>query len=293
MNRFLDKAAIVEEKYRDEKENPWRLATVTRVEETKLILNVVPIWLTSLLVGVCIAYGSTLFVKQTAALNLKISNSFEIPPASMLSLAGFGTMAFVPIYDRIIVPILRKVTGNERGISILRRIGVGLTLLIILMAVAAMVETKRLRMVGNEVVTEEGTKPETMSLMWMIPQFIMLGIGNSFCLTGLQEYFYDQVPDSMRSIGMALYLSGIGVGFFLSSFLLIIVDYVTGKTGKSWIAEDVNSSRLDKLYWLVVGLNILNLFLFVILAMRYTYKTVHKKATEIDGSNTDGVETQP
>ncbi|KAG2406301.1 Protein NRT1/ PTR FAMILY 5.7 [Vigna angularis] len=291
--RFLDKAAIVEEKYTEEKENPWRLATVTRVEETKLILNVVPIWLTSALVGVSVAYGTTLFVKQSAAMNLKISNSFEIPPASMLSLAGFVTMVFVPIYDRIIVPIVRKVTGNERGISMLRRIGIGLTLLIIVMAVAALVETKRLRMVGHEVVTEDGTKQETMSLMWMIPQFIIIGIGNAFYLTGLQEYFYEEVPDSMRSIGMALYLSGIGVGFFFSSFLLTIVDYVTGKIGKSWIAKDVNSSRLDKLYWLMVGLNILNLFFFLFIAMRYTYKTVQMKATEIDGSNADGMETLP
>ncbi|XP_014495084.1 protein NRT1/ PTR FAMILY 5.6-like [Vigna radiata var. radiata] len=290
--RFLDKAAIVEEKYTEEKENPWRLATVTRVEETKLILNVVPIWLTTALVGVSVAYGSTLFVKQSAAMNLKISNSFEIPPASMLSLTGFVTMVFVPIYDKIIVPILRKVTGNERGISILRRIGIGLTLLIIVMAYAALVETKRLRMVGDEVVTEEGTKQESMSLMWMIPQFIIIGIGNAFYLTGLQEYFYEEVPDSMRSIGMALYLSGMGVGFFFSSFLLIIVDYVTGKIGKTWIAKDVNSSRLDKLYWLMVGLNILNLVFFVFIAMRYTYKTVHKKATD-DGSNADGVETLP
>ncbi|XP_047161953.1 protein NRT1/ PTR FAMILY 5.6-like [Vigna umbellata] len=290
--RFLDKAAIVEEKYTEEKENPWRLATVTRVEETKLILNVVPIWLTSALVGVSVAYGSTLFVKQSAAMNLKISNSFEIPPASMLSLAGFSTMVFVPIYDRIIVPIIRKVTGNERGISMLRRIGIGLTLLIIVMTVAALVETKRLRMVGQEVVTEDGTKQEAMSLMWMIPQFIIIGIGNAFYLTGLQEYFYEEVPDSMRSIGMALYLSGIGVGFFFSSFLLTIVDYVTGKIGKSWIAKDVNSSRLDKLYWLMVGLNTLNLFFFVFIAMRYTYKTVLKKATD-DGSDADGVETLP
>jgi peptide/histidine transporter 3/4 len=43
MNRFLDKAAIKEDIHVDQKDNPWRLATVTRVEETKLILNIIPI----------------------------------------------------------------------------------------------------------------------------------------------------------------------------------------------------------------------------------------------------------
>ena len=111
MNRFLDKAAIVEEKYTEQKVSPWRLATVTRVEETKLILNVFPIWLTSLMTGVCIANGSTLFVKQAAAMNLKINNNFKIPPASMASVSSISIIISVPIYDRIIVPNLRKVTG--------------------------------------------------------------------------------------------------------------------------------------------------------------------------------------
>ncbi|CAJ1863377.1 unnamed protein product [Sphenostylis stenocarpa] len=280
--RFLDKAAIVEEKYTEQKANPWRLATVTRVEETKLILNSIPIWLTSLIVGVCIAQGSTLFVKQAAAMNLNISNSIKIPPASMASVSAISSIISVPIYDKIIVPIMRKITGNERGISILRRIAIGLVFLVIHMVVAALVETKRLRMAGHE----------TMSVLWLIPQYLILGIGgDSLSLIGLQEYFYDQVPDSMRSLGMALYLSVIGVGFFLSSFLIIIVDHVTGNNnGKSWIAKDINSSRLDWFYWLLAVINALNLCFFLFLQKRYTYKTVQRKVTEIDGSNNDRVE---
>ncbi|XP_047161930.1 protein NRT1/ PTR FAMILY 5.6-like [Vigna umbellata] len=274
--RFLDKAAIVEDT--EEKENPWRLATVTRVEETKLIVNVVPIWLTTLIIGVCIAQSQTLFVKQAAAMNLNIGHNFKIPAASMVSVTAICTMISVPTYDKIIVPVLRKVTGNERGISILRRIGIGLTLLLIIMVVAALVERKRLRMVGHEVVTEGGRKHETMSVLWLVPQYLMIGIGGeTLSIVGLQEYFYDQVPDSMRSLGIALYLSVFGVGYFLSSFLIIIVDNVTGKNGKSWIAKDINSSRLDLFYWLLAIINALNLCLFIFLAKRYTYKTVQRK----------------
>ncbi|KAL2333296.1 hypothetical protein Fmac_014509 [Flemingia macrophylla] len=290
--RFLDKAAIVEDNYTEQKDNPWRLTTVTRVEETKLILNVVPIWLTSLIIGVCIAQGSTLFVKQAAAMNLEISNTFKIPPASMASVSAISPIISVPIYDKIIVPILRKVTGNERGISILRRIGIGITLLIMAMVVAALVETKRLRMVEHEALTLGGTRHETMSVLWLIPQYLILGIGaDSLAIIGLQEYFYDQVPDSMRSIGMALYLSVLGTGFFLSSFLIMIVDHVTGKNGRSWIAKDIDSSRLDKFYWLLAVINALDLCLFLFLAKRYTYKTVHRKGTAIDDSNSDVVKT--
>ncbi|CAH1436216.1 unnamed protein product [Lactuca virosa] len=49
---------------------------------------------------------------------------------------------------------------------------------------------------------------------------------------GLQEFFYDQLPDSMGSLGTALYLSVIGVGRFISSYLITVVGHVTEKLGK-------------------------------------------------------------
>ncbi|XP_058787559.1 protein NRT1/ PTR FAMILY 5.6-like [Vicia villosa] len=291
--RFLDKAAIIENTQIDQKKNPWRLTTVTRVEETKLILNIIPIWLTSLTTGICVAQGSTLFVKQAASMNLKLNDSFSIPPASVSSAAAIGTIIFVPIYDRIIVPTMRKITGNERGISILRRISIGIAFSVIVMIVAALVEAKRLRMHEHEMLRTGETGEKTMKLMsvfWLVPQYFLLGFGDAFSLVGLQEYFYDQVPDSMRSLGMALYLSVIGVGSFLSSFLITIVDHVTEKNGKSWFGKDINSSRLDRFYWMLAIINALNLCAYIIIAKRYTYKSVQRTGNEMNDCERDGVE---
>ena len=66
---------------------------------------------------------------------------------------------------------------------------------------------------------------------------------------GMQEFFYKQVSDSTRSLGMVFYLSIIGVGSFCSSFLIIIVDYVTGLNGgEKWIGKDLNHNLLDYFY---------------------------------------------
>jgi peptide/histidine transporter 3/4 len=263
------------------------------VEETKLILNIIPIWLTSLTTGICVAQGHTLFVKQAASMNLKLSDSFTIPAASISSAAAIGTLISVPIYDKIIVPNMRKITGNERGISILRRISIGLTFSVVVMIVAALVEAKRLRMHEHEMLKtgETGeTGQKTMSVFWLVPQYLILGFGDSFSLVGLQEYFYDQVPDSMRSLGMALYLSVVGVGSFLSSFLITIVDHVTEKNGNSWIGKDINSSRLDRFYWMLAVINGLNLCAYLFLAKRYTYKSVQRTGNEIDVCKRDGIE---
>lgn len=291
LDRFLDKAAIIAEKDNISiGQNPWRLATVTKVEETKLILNMIPIWLTSLPFGICVAQTSTFFIKQAATMNLKVTDNFRIPPASVFALGAVGMIISVTTYEKIIVPTLRKATGNERGINILQRIGIGMVFSILAMSVAALVEMKRLRAVDKELIQRGKTGPLSLSALWIAPQSIILGIGDGFALVGLQEYFYDQVPDSMRSLGIAFYLSVLGAGSFLSSFLIIIVDHVTGKSGRSWFAKDVNLSRLDNFYWLLAAMSGLNLCFYVILAKKYTYKNVQRREIVADGSRGDGVE---
>ncbi|GFY83685.1 major facilitator superfamily protein [Actinidia rufa] len=272
--KFLDKAAILEDNQNsaDEKQqNPWRLATVTRVEEMKLILNIIPIWLATLPFGVCIAQSSTFFIKQGMNLNREIANGFLIPPASVYTVAAIGMIISVTMYENLLVPMLRKATGNERGIKILQRIGIGMALSVVTMVVAAFVERKRLSLV------EKGSL--SMSVFWLVPQFFITGFADGFTIVGLQEYFYDQVPDSMRSLGIAFYLSVIGVANFLSSLLITVVDRVTDKGGKSWFGKDLNSSRLDKFYWLLAAIAVVDLVVYVLLARQYSYKNVQRRAT--------------
>ncbi|KAF5737194.1 protein NRT1/ PTR FAMILY 5.6 [Tripterygium wilfordii] len=275
--KFLDKAAIVEEKGSSvEKQSPWRLSTVTRVEEMKLILNMIPIWLSILPFGICVVQGYTFFIKQAANLNRKIGNDFLLPPASIYAMAAIGFITFVTIYEKFLVPFLRKVTGNERGIKMLQRIGIGMLFSIATMIVAALVEKKRLNFVSKNPTTGSSS----MSVFWLAPQFIIIGMGDGFTLVGLQEYFYDQVPDSMRSLGIAFYLSVMGTANFLSSLLITIVDRVTEKSGQSWFGKDLNSCRLDKFYWLLAGMVAVNLCIYVPIARRYSYKSVQSVAVD-------------
>ncbi|KAG6580511.1 Protein NRT1/ PTR FAMILY 5.7, partial [Cucurbita argyrosperma subsp. sororia] len=273
--KFLDKAAIIEEGGNsDENRGPWRLATVTRVEELKLILNMIPIWIVSLPFGIVVAQSSTFFVKQCLIMDRKIGSSFIMPASSMFCLAALGMIVFVVIYDRLLVPFLRKTTGNERGITILQRIGIGMVFSFMTMIVAAVVERKRLGLLKND---PTGGSAGAMSVFWLAPQFIIIGIGDAFGLVGQQEYFYDQVPDSMRSLGIAFYLSVSGASNFVSSWLITIVDNITRKSGgHSWFGVDLNTSRLDNFYFLLALIVAVDLCVYVFLARRYTYKSVQK-----------------
>ncbi|XP_011094926.1 protein NRT1/ PTR FAMILY 5.6 [Sesamum indicum] len=276
--KFLDKAAIIEDGQDSaEKQNPWRLATVTKVEEMKLVVNMIPIWLTTLPFGICVAQASTFFIKQGTTLDRKITRDFMIPPASIYALAAIGMIISVTIYDKLLEPILRRVTGHERGIKVLQRIGIGMIFSVLTMVVAALVERKRLNVVERNPL--EGSV--SMSVFWLAPQFLIIGIGDGFALVGLQEYFYDQVPDSMRSLGIALYLSVIGAANFLSSLLITLVDHLTEKGGKSWFGKDLNTSRLDYFYWLLAGITAGNICIFAFVASRYSYKNVRKTTVAV------------
>ncbi|XP_047977798.1 protein NRT1/ PTR FAMILY 5.6-like [Salvia hispanica] len=272
--RFLDKAAIIEN---DDvsKANPWRLSAVTKVEELKLIINMIPIWMTTLPFGICVAQSSTFFVKQSTTLNRTLVADFMIPPASVYGFAAISLVISISIYDRLLVPFLRRLTGNERGIDILQRIGIGMIFSVATMIVAALVERRRLGIVSSS----PAGNSLSMSVFWLAPQYVIIAVGDCFTLVGLQEYFYDQVPDSMRSLGIAFYLSVLGASNFLSSLLITLVDHVTERGGRSWFGKDLNSSRLDYFYWLLAGITAGNLFIYSFIARRYSYKNVTKTTT--------------
>lgn len=235
----------------------------------------IPIWLACLPFGISVAQISTLFIKQASTMNRKLSPHFELPAATIFSLTAIGMIIAVTFYEKMLIPFLRRATGSERGISILKRIGIGMSLATVAMAVAAAVERRRLN-----------TLPSTLSVFWLVPQFMIVGFGDGFALVGLQEYFYDQVPDNMRSLGIAFYLSVLGAANFLSSLLITVVDRLTQP---AWIAKDLNSSRLDLFYALLAGINTLNLFWYVYLAHRYSYKTVRGRvgAANLDNADDD------
>ncbi|MFS7943442.1 putative proton-dependent oligopeptide transporter family, cyclin [Helianthus anomalus] len=220
----------------------------------------IPMWLTSLPFSICIAQSTTFFIKEGALQNRKISHQFILPTASIFSLAPCGMVLSVTIYDRILLPLSRRITRTERGITILQRIGIGMVFSVITVIISAIVEKKRLMVVQNNSLYNSAT----MSMFWLAPQFIIIGIADGFALAGPQEYFYDLVLDSLRSFGIALYLSVVGASNFLSRFLITIVDHVTKKVSKkSWFGKNLDSSRLNHFCLLLVVITALNLCMYV------------------------------
>ncbi|CAL5343716.1 unnamed protein product [Camellia sinensis] len=274
--RFLDKAAIKEGNPNSSRPP----CTVTQVEGTKLILSMFMIWLVTLIPSTIWAQVNTLFVKQGTTLDRRLSSTFQIPAASLGSFVTISMLLSVPMYDRYFIPFMRKRTGNQRGITLLQRLGIGCIIQIIVIAIAYIVEVKRMRVIKvNHVTGSKEIVP--MSIFWLLPQYVLLGIADVFNAIGLLEFFYDQSPEDMQSLGTTFFTSGIGVGNFLNSFLVTVVDKITarGGKGKTWIGNNLNDSHLDFYYLFLLVISTLNIGAFLWASKVYVYK---RECTEVD-----------
>jgi dipeptide/tripeptide permease len=132
-----------------------------------------------------------------------------------------------------------------------------------------------------------------MSIFWLLPQYVLLGIGEVFITIGLIEFFYEQSPEGMQSLGTTFFTSGVGVGNFMNSLLVTVVDRITRCGGrKSWIGDNLNDSRLDNYYAFLLVLLVLNFALFMWIATWYKYKRevvegVAEKRMQMEGKVMD------
>ncbi|XP_028069017.1 protein NRT1/ PTR FAMILY 8.3-like [Camellia sinensis] len=162
--------------------------------------------------------------------------SFFIPAASLSTCDIISVIFWVPVYDRVIIPIVRKFTGREKGFIELQRMGIGLFILVLCMVSAALVEMKRLALAQALGLVDENV-PIPLSITWQIPQYFLFGAAEVFTFIGQLEFFYEQSPDGMRSLFAALSLLTTSMGSYLSSFILTVVTSRSTETRMRMLAK--------------------------------------------------------
>ncbi|KAJ0959995.1 hypothetical protein J5N97_000251 [Dioscorea zingiberensis] len=146
--RVLDKAAIITEEDTFNSDgsvaNPRKLCTMQEVEQVKCLVRVIPIWFSSLIFYIAIVQQQTSVVFQALQSNRRLSGTrFDIPAATYAVFTMLSLTLWIPLYDRVILPKLRKITGIEGGITLLQKMAFGMMLAVLTMLVSALVEVKR------------------------------------------------------------------------------------------------------------------------------------------------------
>ncbi|OVA16599.1 Proton-dependent oligopeptide transporter family [Macleaya cordata] len=280
--RFLDKAAILQQGVSTVE--PWRVCTVTQVEQVKILTRMLPIIASTILVNTCLAQLQTFSVQQGNLMDLHLGPSFKIPAASIPVIPLLFLTILIPIYEFFFVPFARKITKHPSGITQLQRVGVGLALSAISMGVAGIVEVKR----RNQAM-KDPTKP--ISLFWLSFQYAIFGIADMFTLVGMLEFFYKEAPLGMRSLSTSFTWLAQSIGYFLSSVFVELINTITKRATKSkqgWLeGQDLNKSNLNLFYWFLAILSFLNFANYLFWASWYKYKAASDHHNEVVDSDID------
>lgn len=145
------------------------------------------------------------------------------------------------------------------------------------MVAAGVTEMERLKRVVP------GEHASRMSILWQIPQYVLVGASEVFMYVGQLEFFNGQAPDGIKSFGSSLCMASISLGNFVSSMLVNMVMAITARGDRSgWIPDDLNAGHMDRFYFLIGGLTVVDFVVYVACAMWY-------KGISFDESGEDDV----
>ncbi|XP_043716978.1 protein NRT1/ PTR FAMILY 3.1-like [Telopea speciosissima] len=280
--RCLDKAAILtEEEKVGSLKNPnlWRLCTVHRVEELKSMIRLLPIWASGIVLTTALAQQNTFSLQQARTMDRHLSHSFQIPPGSMSVFTMISMLITLSLYDRVLTPIATRFTGLDRGISSLHRMGIGYFISIFVTLVAGFIEVKRKHVASVHGLTEKPHSTIPISFCWLIPQYTLHGMAETFTIIGHLEFLYDQAPESMRSTAAALHWTAVSLGNYVSTMLVMMVHSITKG---SWLQDNLNEGKLEYFYWLITILQVLNLIYYLLCAKFYSWKPIQLHQKGID-----------
>ncbi|MED6125428.1 hypothetical protein PIB30_068418 [Stylosanthes scabra] len=237
----------------------FRLCTVQQVEDFKKVIGILPLWTSSILLAVPIAMQTNLSILQALVMDGHIGPHFKYPAGSLGVILLISTSIFLSILDRVLWPFYHKLTGKTP--TLLQRIGVGHVITSLSMVVSAIVESKRLKMLHDE--------NKSMSILWLFPQLALAGAGEAFHFPGQVAFYYQQLPQSLRSTSTAMISLVIGISYYLNTALTHQV-----RTSTNWLPDNINVGRVDNVYWMLVIFSGINFVYYLICATLYKYHKV-------------------
>ncbi|XP_059316570.1 protein NRT1/ PTR FAMILY 1.2-like [Lycium ferocissimum] len=272
--RCLNRACVIQDPQRDlnpdgSASNPWNLCSLGQVESLKALFRVLPMWSTGFMIFVAMNQFS-FSVLQTRTMDRHIFPQLKVPAASFSVFLVIALTVWIIFYDRLLVPLLSKYTGQPRGLTPVIRMGIGLIVSCMSMALSAITESIRRQRAIEEGHEDDPSALVNMSAMWFVPQYALLGVAEAAHVVGQIEFFYSLLPKSMSSIASAMYTLGNAVSGLIGSVLVRGVDWLSSTGGKmSWLSSNINRGHLDFYFWLLTFLSLLNFFYFLVVCRFY------------------------
>eukprot|EP01083_Nonionella_stella_P066368 174721_1 len=212
---------------------------------------------------------NSLFYSQGCQMNYMVTTSFNFPIATLNDADIIIILILVPLMDRCLYPFLAGPYGCCR-LGMLKKIGVGYFVLALAMLVAGVIEIWR-KQSETYIITstcDSSIYISSLSVLWQIPQYLLVGVSEVFASITSLEFFSSQAPDEMKSIVYAANLMVTGIGFLLAALLVFVVDLWRPQ----WIPNDLDDGYLEYYFFLIAGIMIVTLIAFIPAARKYKYR---------------------
>lgn len=170
--------------------------------ETKILLNVLVLFLPLPIFWALFDQQGSRWTFQAEKMNGDVNGWFTIKPDQMQVVNPLMILVFVPMFEYAVYPVLQLI---------------GLRKPLLKMALGGILAgfAFLLSMVVQFAIDRE----ETVSILWQIPQYVTLSLGEvMFSVIGL-EFSFTQAPHTMKAIVGALWLVSFLIDFIHSSFL--------------------------------------------------------------------------
>ncbi|XP_015697954.1 protein NRT1/ PTR FAMILY 1.2-like [Oryza brachyantha] len=298
--RFLNKACVLGDHAASANDggaastSPWNTCTVEQVENLKSALSVIPMW--SAMIMTFLIQSSSFGVLQAATMDRRIgTKGFQLPAGSVSIFEIITFTMWSGCYDRYVVPLLRRATGRRQQVLTLKqRMGTGVFLSVVSMAVASAVETYRIRNAAAARV-DGGSPPgapQAMSVLWLAPQYAIVGLAGAFSSIGQIEFYYAVLPKSMGSFVLALLFLGAGVASVAATLVVKTINVVTGRNGmQPWLSNNLDEGHYNYYYLLLAALGAIDLVYFVVCCYVFDERTLNM-SLETAGDAKEMVEFQ-
>lgn len=167
------------------------------VRETRIVLHVIVLYLPITLFWALFYQQGSRWVFQAVRMNGDIG-FYTILPDQLIVLDPLLVLILIPIFEKIVNPLLAKV----RLSSDLQKITLGGVFAGIAFLLSAIVELQ----------IENQNEKKHLHMAWLLPQYIILAMGEILVTVPIMNFSYTVSPNSMKTIIQAFNNLSMGLG---------------------------------------------------------------------------------
>ncbi|OMO65591.1 Proton-dependent oligopeptide transporter family [Corchorus olitorius] len=233
---------------------------------SKFKFRLLPLWTIFLVYSLFQAAGETFFIEQSDRLDDRVDiripiysfNINRIPLSSFYILQNFTSFAISLLSDYLIENRWSTSATTQR-LATCVRICFGMVLACGCCMMAWWVEIRRLKLIHDE--AESGETQEEflpMKILWLAPQFFLLGIVNGLVGEVQRHFFYERVPLRFMVFESPFNQALMCIGRFLAALSVLVA--------RNWIHDSIEESRVDKYLLMLAILIFFILIIYIFLS---------------------------